>query len=929
MGWALAGRGDEVARLRQVIAGLPEQSAAVLVVGEAGIGKTALVESVLEGLHGSEVRVLRGACAPLARSIPYGAIVAAFAQLETPGTPASSFPSMAAGRAWVIEGFTGRIQDSAQRTILLIEDVHWADQSTRDFLAHLTRNLPAAGLLVLLTFRDDDEETTPAAREWFAEQLRNSETINVPLQRLDVAQTHAQLVAIRAGATPEMARDIHARSGGNPYLTAELSQADASLSASLRTVLTTRLDRAGPRARQAVAAAGVLGRPLDDDELTAAAEGDTDAVCEALARHLLVRDERGARPRHPVLAKVAYDALLAPQSRALHRRLAQHFEAHRGASSPVGAAEIAEQYRRAGDADDLLVWSARAARAAEERFAAAEAGHWYAVAAFAWDGAVAAQSLVADLPVLAESAARLLGEAGDQDQALSVLEVALSHRCSPASRATLLLARSWSRLVLGDSTASLADIESARRLVPASDRAAQALVLYHHARFFDVCSRVEDAAEPARDALRLARELHDRRLEGKALCIVGTVTLLDAETEDEGLSDLAEALSIAREIAEPDDIALASVALSDAYLARDRADDVLAILQQVRADLRRLAVNGHWIEEMMLSNAIETLFAAGRWDEAIALSLDGHGHLGLVEVATGTVETARGDTAQARALLDRCPALDREQQPQFKHPRGNVEARLLLLDGRPAQALQVALTAAEHVHGGGEEARATSLLLAGVTAAVQAGDAAGFARIVDLLHGFEAGRHATALRAVIEAERSGLRGQPSASGWLDAAREWHALGRPYEAAEAQLRAAESLLAEHHRAGGRAAATRALRHSAAIARRLGAMPLLARIEELARVARIRLPDARAEPAFAEPTAAEPFTDREVQVLGLLTQGKTNREIGDALYISPKTASVHVTHILEKLGVQTRVQAAAFAARHGLEPPADESVPVTSR
>lgn len=77
------------------------------------------------------------------------------------------------------------------------------------------------------------------------------------------------------------------------------------------------------------------------------------------------------------------------------------------------------------------------------------------------------------------------------------------------------------------------------------------------------------------------------------------------------------------------------------------------------------------------------------------------------------------------------------------------------------------------------------------------------------------------------------------------------------------------------------------------------------------------------------AAEPFTDREYQVLGLLTQGKTNREIGEALYMSPKTASVHVTHILEKLGVQTRVQAAAFAARHGLEPPADESVSATSR
>jgi DNA-binding NarL/FixJ family response regulator len=130
-----------------------------------------------------------------------------------------------------------------------------------------------------------------------------------------------------------------------------------------------------------------------------------------------------------------------------------------------------------------------------------------------------------------------------------------------------------------------------------------------------------------------------------------------------------------------------------------------------------------------------------------------------------------------------------------------------------------------------------------------------------------------------------------------------------------------MLARRDLPGKRRQAAAELEAARRTAEELGAAPLLEQIRDLAKVARIPLQDSAGE--HHEPVATDhdgihpPLTDRERQVLALLADGKTNREIGAALYMSPKTASVHVTHILDKLGVQTRVQAAAAAVRLGID------------
>ena len=173
---------------------------------------------------------------------------------------------------------------------------------------------------------------------------------------------------------------------------------------------------------------------------------------------------------------------------------------------------------------------------------------------------------------------------------------------------------------------------------------------------------------------------------------------------------------------------------------------------------------------------------------------------------------------------------------------------------------------------------------------------------------------AQAERALWAAELTRLDGAADPGAWHAAAGAWQQLGLGYRAAYAQWRQAESLLA-YGAGAGRAAGPLRAGHVTTV--RLGAVPLRAEIEALARRARISL--AQDQPPSPAPAHPRGLTDREAAVLQLLVTGHTNRQIGQQLFISPKTASVHVTSILRKLNVRNRVQAAAVAVRLGLVNP----------
>ncbi len=742
---------------------------------------------------------------------------------------------------------------------------------------------------------------------------------DVPLRRLTLEETGRQL----ADCSADLVAAVYRRSAGNPYLSAELAGGGAEPSESLRQVLVSRLEAVDPRARMVVAAAATLGRALTDDELLAAASGDADAVWTAYEAGLVVREpEHGSAARHPVLAEVAYERLLSPERRRLHARMAAQLKAALP-EHPTAAevAELAEQYRCAEDADRGLVWSVRAAVAAERGYAIAEAGHWYAVAASMRDSSRTPPADIPERLSLLVLAATHLAAVGHPAQAVALLKgdlTALSDDTGVVVRAALT--RCWLGTAVADTELALNDAALAERLTPPEDELTWGRIYAGRATALGTCSRWEEAAGPARTALELATKCGDLRTVGTAHGLLGVEATLQNRFAD-ALGHKQTALAIAWQLAEPEDLALVGVVLTHLYWRLGDADRVVQVATFVRPRVRRLMLGLHWLEDILDGNVVQTLYDAGRWDEAIAWVSDpsATSELGLFQSALARVRLARGDVAAAEELQAQGESVGDRDQPQFLTLYVEVRARLLLHAGRPSEGLDEVLAAAEKIHGTLSEIDEASLLFAGLETAVAATAPERFERLVTLLGKTTEGPIGAAVSAVVAGERSRLAGVPDPEPWLVAAREWAAAGRPYDEARARFRAAEAILATRSGADARHRAGTELAAAQRLAEDLRATPLLDEIHKLARLARIDpvRPSERRRSAAERPEPGLALTDREQQVLALLADGRTNREIGDALYMSPKTASVHVTHILEKLGVQSRVQAAAMAARLGLD------------
>jgi DNA-binding CsgD family transcriptional regulator/tetratricopeptide (TPR) repeat protein len=921
MAGLVVGRGVEAAVLRGLIADMPERSAAVVVRGEAGIGKTLLVRSVLDEHSGNGVRILRGACAPMSGATAYSGLGATVTAALSQSTASGQFPSAAAARAWSMQTLADVLDsDAAQGTILLVEDVHWADWSTLDFLAHSTRNLPERRLLVLLTWRD---ETAAHDRlTWLGELLRTPAVVDLPLRRLTEDETSQQLRGLQPDCTAETVAAVYRRSAGNPYLNVELVRGDLTVPASLRQLLLARLQALSPAARAVVAATGTLARALDDDDLLAAADGAADAVREACDSGLVIRDPAvGCAARHPVIAEVAYDQLLSSERRDLHARLAMHLAGSVLTDSNASQlAEVAEQYHRATDRDATFSWALTAARAAENEYAFAEAGHWFAIASSLWRPSDLADDRTPQRLVLAERAASLLGGTGRHAEAVALLEGTVDESDGDPGMLEALLMRGRLRALVDDLAGAMADVERARRLVPAGDDRTLGQVCISHATMLNLYARSAEQAEAARAALEHATRANDTRTIGQARATLGAVAANEGRI-DEALEETLTALGIARDLAEPEDLATAAMTLTYVHWLRGDSDQAVAVADTIQSELRRLMVNEHWLEGILESNAVYSLYAAGRWDEALSRDDRGRPPSGpaFKDAELALIHMARGNLQRAVELLRGQELLAVDDQPMMKRDYAQVTAELRLLQQRPHEALALALDAAELSHDTDDELVSGGLLRIGLEAAVASQSSNGFDRLVALLRRSVCGVEGPALAAIVDGERSRIRGLPDPTPWITAAQEWALLGRPYWEAQARLRVAEALLAHRGQPGARGRATGELEAARRIAERLGAAPLLGQIQELAKIARIHLADSVTEHHEQHAVTADPqppLTERERQVLVLVAAGRTNREIGAMLYMSPKTASVHVTHILGKLGVQSRVQAAAEAVRLGL-------------
>jgi DNA-binding CsgD family transcriptional regulator len=962
------------------------EPAVVLVGGEAGIGKTRLVAELTDRCRLPGARVLVGGCLPIGGDgLPYAPIVEALRPLPgelgvgtvrrlvgpswselarllpSLGEPASG-PADQSAQARLFElllGLLGRLAEQAP-VLLVVEDLHWADRSTRQLLGFLVRNLRFERLLVVVTYRSDEPDPDRLG-PYLAELARSGRVERLELDRLDRAATLAQLTGI-LGAAPaaDLVEAVFARSEGNPFFTEELLAAlragSGGLPVTVRDLLRGRVKDLPEQPRRVLGVAAVAGRQVSHRLLAAVAGLDDQqlegALRQVVARQLLVTGpgQGGYQFRHALLWEVV-DAGLLPGERArLHagyaHALTKQPDLATGAPA-AAAAELAAHWDAAGELVRALPARVQAGLAAERARAFAEAARHYQRALELWERVADPGRPVGldrvELLARAAAAVALTGAAGD---AVGLLQDALS-RLDPGAdpvRAAVLLARLGThRRVAGDEAGALAALTQAEGLVtgaPPSPEVARVLGACAYGQLLR--ARPEQAIACAEAAIGAARAVGARAEEAAALRVLAA-GLANLGGLERALDLLLEARRLAEEVGDAE--AIVGTYMTTGHLLgwAGREQKALQDAQQGYRRARELGLEratGSFVAGNLGFRLLET----GRWGECEqltreALASDTWGAFNL-RVVRGVLLARRGEFTAAREELDLALRLS---PPYLRDSVWLGQAEFGLWAGRQDQA---ATAVAEGLRGWAERDPASTqthpddsewypLALrleadrAEQAAARQAGEevadaqrrAAPLVAELDRLQAADPPQarypYVNGNLLLARAEQSRLEGRSDPQRWRAAAAAWEQMEHPFEAAYARFREAEALLAAGF---SRPQAEQALRSAHQTAVALGAAPLRREIELLAKRGRLRLDDHTDRAATSKvpsPAASLGLTRREAEVLALVAKGRTNQQIGQELFITQGTAGVHVSRILTKLGVANRVEAAAIAHRLGLD------------
>lgn len=969
----LVGRVDEQDRLRRALAGAAAgEPCAVLVRGEAGIGKTRLVREALDAV---DAEVLWGTCVHFgASSLPFAPLVTALRSwlLQAPASrrdhvlagnedlegllPGVLGATVPPGRLLpLLDTVLSRLAEQ-QLTVLVVDDLQWADASSLDALAYVIAGFRGQRVAVVVTCREEHRPEGHPLHGWLADMLRMPSFTAIRLGRLDLLQTEdlvSQLLGRRVDV--DLAAAVLERSGGNPYLIellvrgldADARELPATAPGELREALSAQWHALSPPARDLVRILAVGGRPQRFDVLVrvAAAHGRDEAVVSSAldeaATGGVVREERGRFWfRHPLLSEILYDDMPAGRAAAVHGTYAAVLETMSTEHEARLAADLAVHHERAGNVDQAFRWSLHAAdHAAQLRASVEEAAHLVRACEL-WPRAGEGQrGTTADRVGLLSRASRVCARVSRYDDALRLLEdarVLVDERTDPllASRVlTQWCDTSWQRS--GPGRSRMPEHGEALRLTdgyPDSVERVQALAEMAEAESWD--GDVESAGVHADEALAVARRTGSDLALASALNTWASVQPVMGE---EALAAVEEALRLARAVDDVDEVVAGVIWLLNGLDGWDRQEQAADVGQRAFAEVVG-AGDVHWAY-FVAGMTADFLVGLGRWDEARDLLREGLGvrSVGIPGAMTRLVAALlavrAGDVGASRQHLDRALEL---VDPDFSGLRDGligVASEVLLAENRPHEALT---WVRDRLLAGGpldQRCRPAQLVhLARVVAVLvqearDAGDEPAAARLLDELDAWverftavlptladpqDCPEHGDYLLAVAEVARC-HHDADELELWERAVAQARPAGLAWIEANALLRWAEAAVRRHQPRDEMAVN---LRRAHRLATGMGAKPLAAHVEFLATSARVGLQEPPNIPAQANGerrSRLSELTDREREILGHVVAGRTNGEIARSLVISDKTVSVHVSNILRKTGTSSRAEAAALARR----------------
>jgi DNA-binding CsgD family transcriptional regulator len=976
----LVGRTTEFGRLTRVLdQAAAEEPVVALVSGDAGMGKTRLVAELATVAAARGFMVLSGRCAELGDSVPYlpladalrsarhtaPALVDAIAarpvlglllpDRDTAELARGEVPGMAQQQLFgAVLGMLAELAGTAP-VLLILEDMHWADRSTRDLLTFLSRVLHRERVAVIATYRTDDLHRGHPLRAVAAELLRLPSVAAVEVGPLRDEAMAEHLTALAQGPLDAAALEaIIRRAEGNTYYAEELLAASAcgsDLPAGLAELLLARLQRLSLAGQQVVHAAAVAGRRVEDDLVKQACGlGEADyeeAVREAVANQLLVPDgEEGYAFRHALLREAAYADLLPGERTRLHARLAELLSDEvRLSSVPGTAAELAHHSLASHDIPGAFSASVRAGQEAERLAAPAEAHRHFDQALALWDRVTDPEKLASmQRGWLAFGSATNAAASGELHRAVQQLRRMLDYVTIDDD--PVLVSRANERLAyyLLEIDAHAAAVTAARAAIdalpedPPRWERARSLATYAQtlltaddltpAKTWALAARdaarAAGAQSPEADALVTLGQLEERG--GRIPEAIELFTQAHRQAREAGVLSvrLRAAFQLARINLERGDLDQASATAHEGLRSAEEAGLMLA---PYGLDLQYLHYLAH--------------FNDGDWDHAqrvadgfpVRVTTDREAVLSAMALF---IDVARGSDAMVadrrtwlepfwpaenfsafigRGLLAEHALWHGDTAAALAEVAACIESELGYLGGYGPPLIRVAAVGlaaqadrATQARAAGDEAAAAAAVEAAGMLIETARLGAAWPRRPKSVLGVD-GR-AWLARAEAEWLRAQGDNDPAA---------WHAVlatfgpAFVYETARSRLRLAESLL----EAGRRDEAQHEWQQAIDVADRLGARPLLAALTALGRRGRLSRDPGR---PGGQVSVLGGLTAREDEVLRLLAAGRSNREIATELFIAPKTASVHVSNILAKLGAASRTEAAAIAHAEGIGLPA---------